>query len=169
MAGSSDSTRTEAGKDHKADLHIMAKGAGHSKSNLKDYMRQMVELYDLVEESPGNEGGGHGHSRQRTDEKEGTTSLLCQTITCNGTEMVRERVTKATGQGWLYVHMCYPMLIASSMEHASHLAPQVLKNRQKWRLRKTLCTMCTILKRVQLWSWSSCSMCTQPHICICKH
>ena len=177
VAGSSDSARTEAGKDHKADLHIMAKGAGHSKSNLKDYVRQMVELYDLVEESPGNEGGGQVHSRQRTDEEEGKTSLLCETITCNGTEMVRERVTKATGQGWLYVctyvrtcvlWRCYQKLIASSMEHASHLFPKVLKNRQRWRLRKTLCMMCTTLKRVRIWSWSSCSMCTRPHMCICK-
>lgn len=64
-------------------------------------MRQMVQLYDLVQEGGGREGGGEGHSSQGTEKEEGEASLLCETITCNGTEMVRERVTKTAGEGWL--------------------------------------------------------------------
>ena len=100
VAGTRDHFQADSGKDHKADLRITGKGASHSKSNFKDYVRQMVELYDLVEEGAGREVGGE-HSSQETEKEEREASLLCETITCNGTEMVRERVAKAIGQGWL--------------------------------------------------------------------
>lgn len=103
VVGGSDvqSVRADDGKDHRADLRITGKGASRSKSNFKDFVRQMVQLYDLVEEGGGREGGGEGRSHQEMEKEKQETGLFCEAVTCNGMEMVRERVTATTGQGWL--------------------------------------------------------------------
>ena len=74
-------------KDHKTDLKIYGKSASKTlESNFKDYVRQMAQFYDLEEHSL--------ETAPKTASVQQSKADLCDTMTCNGVEMVRERVTK---------------------------------------------------------------------------
>ena len=87
-----DETSLSATKDHRTNLYISSNKASTKetpRSNFKDYMKKMSQLYDLVQEEEEQDIRDQGVS-------EGTppSGLFEDKVTCNGVEMTRERVSK---------------------------------------------------------------------------
>lgn len=91
-----------ASLDHKTNLHIKS-DAKDGSSNIKEYLKEMIQFYDVERQDSSDSDG-------ESPEAIKTCSRTANVITCNGSEMVREKCALNGKEeymyDWYYLNHC---------------------------------------------------------------
>lgn len=81
--------------DHKTNLHIRSDSSKDGSSNIKEYLKEMIQFYDIERQDSSD-------SEEDSPEAVRTHSRTVNTITCNGHEMVREQCALNGKEEYMY-------------------------------------------------------------------
>ena len=89
--------------DHKTNLHIRSDSKDGRTSNIKEYLKEMIQFYDVERKDSSD-------SEEESPEAIRTCSRTANVITCNGSEMIREQCALSRKEeyvyDWYYLNHC---------------------------------------------------------------
>ena len=89
--------------DHKINLHIKSDNKDGRTSNIKEYLKEMIQFYDVEQQDSLD-------SEEEIPEAIRTCSRTANVITCNGSEMIRQQCALDRKEeyvyDWYYLNHC---------------------------------------------------------------
>ena len=81
--------------DHKTNLHIQSSRKDGRTSNIKEYLKEMIQFYDIERQDSSS-------SEEDSPEAIRTCCRTANVITCNGSEMIREQCALNREEEYVY-------------------------------------------------------------------